>query len=77
MVLEGKGWEHPPAVATGPGGAPRGTFTRRHMPGDNSCLFHSVAFTLQDKSTNPEKVRPRPNSVPLFCSLPVEFNSSP
>lgn len=28
----------------------RGVFFRRSMPGDNSCLFHSCAYILKDKS---------------------------
>jgi ubiquitin thioesterase OTU1 len=33
----------------------RGYFVRRNMPGDNSCLFHSCSYVLENKSKSKAK----------------------
>ncbi|KAJ9453006.1 Ubiquitin thioesterase OTU1 [Diplonema papillatum] len=36
----------------------KGHFTKREMPGDNSCLFHAIDYTLNKKSsTNAQSLR--------------------
>eukprot|EP00823_Brevimastigomonas_motovehiculus_P009460 TRINITY_DN9127_c0_g1_i1.p1 TRINITY_DN9127_c0_g1~~TRINITY_DN9127_c0_g1_i1.p1 ORF type:complete len:512 (+),score=90.27 TRINITY_DN9127_c0_g1_i1:85-1620(+) len=48
-VLQGKKWEFPPCIAKN-----KGLFARISMPGDNSCLFHTIAYVCLNKRAGKE-----------------------
>ena len=43
-VRQGKGWEYPSTVD-------KGVMQRKQMPSDNSCLFHSIAYVCNNRTT--------------------------
>jgi len=72
VVLEGKGWEYPPMIPTN-----RGAFFRKAMPGDNSCLFHSINYVLRNKVQSKEKVAElREIAANLVATNPDKWNSA-
>ena len=58
-----------------PPSAAKGSFTKREMPADNSCMFHSVNYVLYDKKQGePEKLRKMIAETVL--SNPQKFNAT-
>lgn len=43
-VRQGKGWEYPATVD-------KGVMQRKQMPSDNSCLFHSINYVCNNRTT--------------------------
>lgn len=72
-ILEGKGgWKYPPSIP-----ANRGCFFRRRIPGDNSCLFHSVHYALVSRDLSVAKARSlRELAANIVASDPVKWDTA-
>eukprot|EP01060_Flectonema_neradi_P030474 TRINITY_DN4443_c0_g1_i1.p1 TRINITY_DN4443_c0_g1~~TRINITY_DN4443_c0_g1_i1.p1 ORF type:complete len:367 (+),score=84.90 TRINITY_DN4443_c0_g1_i1:60-1103(+) len=58
-----------------PPSASKGSFTKREMPGDNSCLFHSINYVLYNKKHG-ETEKLRQMIAETVISNPQRFNTT-
>ena len=68
-MKQGKGWEYPPTVD-------KGSMGRHVVPSDNSCLFHSVAYTCSNKAQGAAAVaHVREVVANLVASDPAKYST--